>query len=153
MRKVWRESLPYWSHKRGIKAEDGLYMPMGNSADIDANSGATPTGNFIIHANSEIAKGNYKILMELNQSYDWNEFYTKDKFPEDEIYSGSGQVGQPSLIYASEIAPKDFDAKTYKLMELIGHGHYSGKNGGLYEDLSQITTAKQIADRIIITIQ
>ena len=147
------ESLPYWSHKRGIKAVDGLYMPMGNSADIDANSGATPTGNFIIHANSEIAKGNYKILMELNQSYDWNEFYTKDKFPEDEIYSGSGQVGQPSLIYATEIAPKDFDAKTYKLMELIGHGHYSGKNGGLYADLSQITTAKQIADRIIITIQ
>jgi len=144
------EALPYWSHKRGIKAADGLYMPLGNSNDIDAVSGATPTGNFIINSSINIPKENYKILVELNQSYDWNEYYTKDKFPEDKIYSGSGQVGQPSLIYSTEISPKDFDASTYKLMQLIGHGHYSGKDGELYKDLSQVTSAKQIADRIII---
>ncbi|SNR83876.1 DUF4405 domain-containing protein [Lutibacter flavus] len=146
------EALPYWSHKRGIKAEDGLYMPLGNSSDIDAYSGATPTGNFIINSKSKIDKGNYKIIVELNQSYDWNEYYTKDKFPQDKIYSGSGQVGQPSLIYSAEISPNDFDAKTYKIMQLIGHGHYSGQNGELYEDLSKVTSAKQIADRIILSI-
>lgn len=144
------EALPYWSHKRGIKAADGLYMPLGNSSDIDAYSGATPTGNFIINSKSEIAKGNYKILVELNQSYDWNEYYTKDKYPNDKIYSGSGQVGQPSLIYEAQISSNDFDSNTYKLMNLVGHGHYSGKNGELYKDLSQVTSAKQIADRIII---
>jgi hypothetical protein len=144
------EALPYWSHKRGIKAADGLYMPLGNSNDIDAVSGATPTGNFIINSSINIPKEKYKILVELNQSYDWNEYYTKDKFPQDKIYSGSGQVGQPSLIYSTEISPKDFDVNTYKLMQLIGHGHYSGKDGELYKDLSQVTSAKQIADRIII---
>ncbi|MCK0107884.1 hypothetical protein MWU58_01130 [Flavobacteriaceae bacterium S0825] len=144
------EALPYWSHKRGVKAEDGLYMPLGNSNDIDVVSGATPTGNFIINSSINISKGNYKILVELNQSYDWNEYYTKDKFPEDKIYSGSGQVGQPSLIYSTEISSNDFDVNTYKLMKLIGHGHYSGKDGELYKDLSQVTSAKQIADRIII---
>ncbi|WP_347923943.1 hypothetical protein [Pontimicrobium sp. SW4] len=147
------EALPYWSHKRSVKAEDGLYMPLGNSSDIDAYSGATPTSNFIINSKSKITKGNYKILVELNQSYDWNEYYTKDKFPEDKIYSGSGQVGQPSLIYEAEVSAKDFESKTYNLMELIGHGHHSGKDGELYKNVSQITTAKQIADRIITVIK
>ncbi|WOD43543.1 hypothetical protein [Hwangdonia lutea] len=144
------EALPYWSHKRGIKAVDGLYMPLGNSSDIDAYSGATPTGNFIINSKSKIAKGNYKILVELNQSYDWNEYYTKDKYPNDKIYSGSGQVGQPSLIYEVQISSNDFDSNAYKLMTLVGHGHYSGKDGELYKNLNQVTSAKQIADRIII---
>lgn len=37
-------------------------------------------------------------------------------------------------------------------MKLIGHGHHSGQNGNLYRDMSNITTAKQIAERIILTV-
>lgn len=147
------ESLPYWSHKRGIKAADGLYMPMGNSQDIDAYSGATPTGNFIINTMVQLEPGNYRVLLELNQSYDWNEYFSKDKFPNDEIYMGSGKVGQPSLIYAAEVIVSDFESTKYYVMDLIGHGHHSGANGILYRDLSKITTSKQIAERIIVSIE
>ena len=146
------EALPYWSHKRNIEAEDGLFVPLKYAPDLDAVSGATPTENFIIssHSNLDIKKA-YKIFIELNQSYDWNEFYHKDKFPNDKIYSGTGQVGQPSLIYSTEFNPNELKS-THKIMKLNGHGHYSGKNGNLYKDLTKITTAKEIAERIIVSI-
>lgn len=147
------EALPYWSHKRGIKASDGLYVPLNNAADIDAVTGATPTGNFIIKSKSNLNDlKHYNVMLEVNQSYDWNDYYTKDKFPDDAIYSGSGQVGQPSLIYATAVSPEDIKGRTYKIMQLLGHGHHSGKNGHLYKDLSHISTAAQIIDRVILKI-
>ena len=146
------EALPFWSHKRDVKASDGLMMPL-NATDLNAVSGATPTNNFVVSSKTDLKTNKiYRILVELNQSYDWNEYYTKDKFPEDKVYSGSGQVGQPSLIYASEFKTLDFKSTTHKIMNLIGHGHHSGKHGKLYTDLSNITTAKHIADRIIVTL-
>ncbi len=147
-------SLPYWAHKRGIKASDGYYIPLHNSPDLDAVSGATPTNNFVIKSKGNMSEGRYyKILFEVNQSFDWNEYYTKDKFPDDEIYSGSGLPGQPSLIYAADINLNDKKTKSHIIMKLIGHSHHSGKNGKLYTDLTNITTAKNIADRIIITVE
>ncbi len=145
------EALPYWSHKRGIKASDGLFVPLHNTADIDGVSGATPTGNFLITSKPKKTLRNYRILLEVNQSYDWNYYYTPDKFPNDRIYTGSGKVGQPSLIYASKMFSTFPVKKTYHLMRLIGHGHHSGKNGELYQELSNLTTAKEIVDRIIIS--
>ena len=38
--KRYPASLPYWSHKRGIVAEDGLYIPDSKSSLPDAISGA-----------------------------------------------------------------------------------------------------------------
>lgn len=148
------EALPIWSHKRGIQASDGLFIPLNKTPDLDAVSGATPTSNFIIKSKSNFNNlNNYKILVEINQSYDWNEYYTKDKFPDDKIYSGSGQVGQPSLVYATEIRNNKSKSTTHKVMNLIGHGHHSGKDGKIYKDVSQITTAKNIAERIILTLE
>ncbi|WP_109829305.1 hypothetical protein [Reichenbachiella versicolor] len=148
------EALPYWSHKRGIKAPDGLYIPLEGAPDIDGVSGATPQSNWIINSKGNLySDNNYSVLVEFNQSFDWNEYYSKTRFPEDEIYSGSGAVGQPSLIYASEISSTDLVSTTHKIMNLIGHGHHSGKDGKLYKDLSNITTAKNIADRIILTVK
>lgn len=148
------EALPYWSHKRGIKASDGLFTPLSGAPDLDGVSGATATSNFIVKSKSNFNNlNNYRILLEVNQSYDWNEYYTRDKFPSDEIYSGSGQVGQPSLIYAAEIKNTELKSTTHKIMDLIGHGHHSGEDGKLYRDLLQITTAKNIAKRIILTLE
>lgn len=147
------EALPIWSHKRGVQASDGLYVPLNVSPDLDAVTGATPTNNFIVKSKGNFNNlKNYRILVEINQSFDWNDYYTKDKFPNDLIYSGSGEVGQPSLVYLAEINPDDLNYKMYKVMRLIGHGHHSGKNGKLYQDVSNITSAKNIADRIILTI-
>lgn len=149
------EALPYWSHKRGIKASDGLYVPLKGAPDLDAVSGATPTSNFIVKTKSELSKhSTYKVLFEINQSFDWNEYYSKNRFPDDKIYSGNGYVGQPSLIYAADVETEDLNGESiYKIMHIIGHGHHSGKTGELYTDISNITTAKNIADRVILTIK
>lgn len=146
------EALPYWSHKRNILAEDGYYVPLTPAADLDGVSGATPTNNFIIQTKSESSTNQYRILMEVNQSYDWNEYYSEDKFPEDEIYSGSGQVGQPSLIYSSDLLDSD-QSERYELLHLIGHGHHSGRDGKLYTDMSRITTAKEIIDLVLVKLR
>ncbi len=92
-------------------------------------------------------------MVEINQSFDWNSYYSENKFSDDEIYSGSGKVGQPSLIYAAEISKSEITSPVHKVMNLIGHGHHSGKDGKLYTDLSRITTAKNIAERIILTLE
>ena len=148
------EALPYWSHKRGIIASDGLYLPLNGPPDLDGVTGATPTSNFMIKTRGRVFQsGNYKIFLEINQSYDWNEYYSAKRFPDDLIYSGSGNVGQPSLVYSTKIILNDSSSKTYHIMNLIGHGHHSGKNGKLYTDLKNITSAKMIADRIIVTIE
>ena len=146
------EALPYWSHKRNILAEDGFYVPLTPAADLDGVSGATPTNNFIIETKSENKVSHYRLLMEVNQSYDWNAFYSEGKFPEDEIYSGSGRVGQPSLVYATDLLDSN-QPERYELMCLVGHGHHSGRDGGLYLDLSQITTAKEIVDRALVRLR
>jgi hypothetical protein len=38
-------------------------------------------------------------------------------------------------------------------MRLIGHGHHSGRDGNVNADLSQLTSAKKIVDRIIVEIK
>ena len=40
--------LPYWSHKRGVIASDGLYMPEPENPVPDAYSGATPVKGFVL---------------------------------------------------------------------------------------------------------
>jgi hypothetical protein len=35
----------------------------------------------------------------------------------------------------------------------VGHSHYSGKDGELYDDLNTLSTALKIADRITVTVQ
>ena len=126
-----------------------LYVPLNGSPYLGVVSGATPTGNFIIKSKSDIKKNsNYTVVVDLNQSFDWNEYYTEDK-----IYSGSGKIGQPSLIYSAEINSENNQISKHQMIDLIGHGHYSGKDGKLYTDIINITTAKNIADRIILTIE
>lgn len=147
------EALPYWSHQRGIVASDGLYVPLNKPSDLDGVTGATPTSNFIINSNvTKHQSDSFKIFLEINQSYDWNDYFSKNKFPDDPVYSGSGNVGQPSLIYSTELIKNNSGSRSYHIMNLIGHGHHSGKNGKLFTDLENISTAKQIADRIIVTI-
>ena len=49
----WPQTLPYWAHKRNIKASDGLYMPDPDSPVPDAYSGATPTTGFVMSARTD----------------------------------------------------------------------------------------------------
>ena len=142
-------TLPYWAHKRNIKAPDGLYIPSSETAVPDALSSATPRGNFNLEtATSFPDKGRFRVLLEINQAWDSNEFWTNNKFPGDINYLGSFQ---PSLVYAVTVDPNKKNTDYY--LNPIGHSHYAGTDGELYTDLTTFTTAREIAQKIIVRIR
>lgn len=141
-------ALPVWSYKRGIQYANGQYVPPRNIPLADAITGATLTDNFQLLASiHKLSK--FKLKVEINVAFDDNEYYSEYDFPEDVIFhNGSGQLGQPSLIF--EVLVDMNDDQEYYLMKLIGHGHHSAQNGEIIDDLSTLTTAKQIIERIVI---
>ncbi len=142
-------SLPYWAHKRNIQAEDGLYVPSPKTAVADALTGATPKGSFILETGTkEGARQKFKVLFEINQPWDSNEFWTNNKYPDDNDYLTSLQ---PALVYSTIIKPEN-NAKEYTL-NLVGHSDPSGKTGELYPDLSTLTTAKEIVQKIVVLLK
>ena len=144
------ESLPYWAHQRGVSYGDNSVMPAANNTDLDGMTGATPLGNYDVRSKLNTDLRQFKVMMEINRSYDFNDFYSKDKYPDDAVYSGSGSSGQPSVIYSAEIN-LDENQHTY-IMKPIGHGHYSGQDGKLYDNLQGIDTALQLVKRVVVEI-
>jgi hypothetical protein len=142
-------TLPYWSHKRGIKAPDGLYIPSPETAVPDAITSATPVSNFTLNtATSYSGKRKFRILMEINQAWDSNRYWSNNKFPGNINYYGSLQ---PALVYAVTVDPYGENNEYY--LNPIGHSHPTGKNGRLFTDLTTITTAKDIAYKIIVRLK
>lgn len=140
------QTLPYWSHKRGVIASDGLYMPEPANRVPDAYTGATPEQSFILHSNADKPLPElFRVLVEINQNWDWNEYWTNNKYPDDENYKMSCQ---PALVYEAVVNTRN-TAQVYSLKP-IGHSHYSGKTGELFSDLSTLTTAMHIADSILV---
>lgn len=134
-------TLPYWLHKRA-KAENLPLMPDATHPVPDAITGATPQADFIL--NSKIKSGlpdKFKILLEINIPWDYNETWINEKYPNDFNYKTSAQ---PALIYAVTIDKNDLD-KTYYLNP-IGHSHYSGNDGQLYTNLTSFTSALRIIE-------
>jgi hypothetical protein len=141
-------ALPYWGHKRGIKAEDGLYIPTPENPMPDAVTGPTPAGDFILYGkSSESTAREFKLLFEINQSWDWNEYWTNSKYPDDADYKTSSQ---PAIVYEAVINP-DSEKKEYT-MAPIGYSHYSGRDGSLTPDLGTLTTALNIAGSITVKV-
>lgn len=141
-------TLPYWAHKRNIPAPDGLYIPSPETAVPDALTSATPTNNFLLATSTSISeKTKFRILMEINQAWDSNEFWTNNKFPDNSNYFTSLQ---PAIVYAVTIEQQDQTNEFY--LNPIGHSHPTGSNGKLFTDLSTLTSAKEIARKIIVRI-
>ena len=137
-------ALPYWSHKRGIKNELGFYLPTPANPVPDAYTGATPGQSFILHTRlDEPDMRKFKLLFEINQTWDWNEYWTNNKFPEDEEYKSSCQ---PALVYACTMDLEN--PETEVPLEIIGRSHHSGASGELFTDLETLTTALHIAEKI-----
>ena len=139
-------ALPYWGHKRGIKAEDGLYVPSVTTAVADAITAATPSTDFKIYANADVnGLTKFRIMLEINQTWDWNYYWTNNKYPDDEEYKTSAQ---PALVYEVIIDLEDENSDFR--MKLIGHSHHSGQTGELFNNLETITTAEKIIDKVIV---
>lgn len=143
------QTLPYWAHKRGELAPDGLYMPDPDHPVPDAYTGATPTTSFILttRADQQLPQ-RFRLLLEINQNWDWNEYWTNDKYPDDENYKMSCQ---PALVYSADI---DLSGKSTSFsLKPVGHSHYSGKTGELFTDLSTLTTALKIVESATVRLK
>jgi hypothetical protein len=125
-----------------------LYIPDAENPLPDAVTGATPAGSFILNTRTtKNLNGPVRILFEINQSWDWNSYWTNNKFPADEDYKTSSQ---PALVLSATVDPSQKGEVVE--MKTAGHSHYSGKDGSLTEDLSTLTTALDIVARIYVSI-
>jgi hypothetical protein len=90
----------------------------------------------------------FRVLFEINQNWDWNEYWTNDKFPGDVNYLNSAQ---PALVYESTVESGNLQNRY--IMKPVGHSHPSGQTGELFTDLGTLTTALQIADSIVVRVR
>ncbi len=142
-------TLPFWAHQRNVKNQYGTFLPTPKQPVVDAYTGATPSSSFILKAKTEkVLVGKYKVMLEVNQSWDWNEYWTNGLYPDNSEYKTSSQ---PALVYAVDIDTNNL-LSSYE-MSPIGHSHYAGADGSLTADLKTITTALKIAKKITVTVQ
>jgi len=140
-------TLPYWGHQRGIKNEYGNYLPSAKQPVVDAYTGATPPGSFDYQLTTEDKlEGRYQVFMEINQSWDWNEYWHNDKFPDDKEYKTSSQ---PAVVYQAWIDTRTGNRRVE--LKPVGRSHHSGRDGQLYTDLSTLTTAMEIVKKCTVS--
>lgn len=126
-------ALPYWWHKYS-------YLPTPDNPVPDAITGPTPQSDFLLNSSisNEVPK-RLKVVMEINQSWDWNEYWTNDKFPDNQEYKTSSQ---PAIVYEAVISLEG--SKKIFQMQAVGNSHYAGEDGKLYDGLETLTTARNI---------
>lgn len=90
------------------------------------------------------------MLLELNSSFDYNDYYRRDSYPDEPAYADGGNPAQPSVVYRVWIEP---DGPRFVVMNAIGHGHHAGANGHVDPDLSHHTTALEIVDRVLVGVE
>lgn len=141
-------ALPYWIHKRNTSG-NGPRLPDPEHPVPDAYTGATPPGNAMLNTrlDDDYAGRSIRILLEVNQPWDWNDFWTNDLY-DDADYRTSCQ---PSLVYGVTIDLNQPEKEYY--LNPVGHGHFAGQTGELYTDLSTITTARNIFNSIRVRIK
>ena len=126
------EALPVWNNKI-----------QNNTAQIDSVSAATSKGGVDVQIdNDSLLNGQeYNVYLEINHSFDYNDFWTE---------KNSGVNGQPSLIYHAK-----FIAGTSGKTELkpIGYGSVDGSNGNIVNGLDGMTTALAIIKDVYIIIK
>ena len=146
------ESLPHWSHSRGVCYSDGLYCPTKKEPLTDGLTGATPRSGFNVRLLPKGALRRFRVKVEVNHSTDFNERYSKSLPESDMCYSGGSEgSGQPSLVYAADV---DLDSPSRLFVaSLVGHGHPSGANGSVSTDISGITSALSIVKQIIVEVK
>lgn len=63
-----KEALPHWCYSRGVKYDDGLYLPTKKEPLIDGISGATPHESFNIKLNPATALKKFVVKIEILNS-------------------------------------------------------------------------------------
>lgn len=147
-----KEALPHWCYSRGVKYNDGLYLPTKKKPLTDGISGATPHGSFDIKLSPANILKQFIVKVEINHSIDFNDTFPKSAKEGEINYSGGKEgSGQPAMIYAVHVdlscGERVFEAN------LMGHSSPDGSNGDINEDMFGLTTALYIVKRITVNIQ
>lgn len=83
-----KEALPHWCYSRGVKYDDGLYLPTKKEPFTDGLTGATPHSGFDVKMQPADGLKQFRIKIEINHSTDFNESYPKSAQEGDDNYSG-----------------------------------------------------------------
>jgi hypothetical protein len=143
------EALPIWGRKAmAMPQENGLYLPSKNAPLPDAISGATPMEDARIPLTpaSVLPPGSYRVYMEINIAFDYNETWRKGLRKTNRFYNGEN--GQPSLLLQADIEIGDGIARSVTLVP-VGTGSPMGTDGTVYP-IEGIDSALHIADRIAL---
>lgn len=147
-----KEALPHWCHARNVRYADGLYLPTKEEPLTDGISGATPRTGFALKMAKGIDLRQFVVKAEFNHSTDFNDHYPKSATEGEATYSGGKMgSGQPAVVYAAQV-DLDSGQRSFEA-HLIGHSSPDGSDGELRTDLTQLTSALQIVERITITIR
>ena len=128
------EALPVWRHKKN-----------SSKKDVDAVSGATSKMPYNGNINNDLLVNGqeYKVFLEINNSFDYNDFWTD---------GNSGVNGQPSLIYSGKFIAGQGD-RIEIINNPIGYGSVDGSNGNITNGTDNLTTALTIINGAYITIK
>jgi hypothetical protein len=121
------EALPVWNHAAAK-----------TSSGVDAASSATPKAGVSVAAGEDglVAGAEYRVRLEVNASFDYNETWTKNARAGEAGFSGVN--GQPSLVYeASFVAGMPGVA----VLQPIGKGSVDGSSGAVVPGFAGLTTA------------
>ncbi|MCR5762409.1 MAG: DUF2271 domain-containing protein [Treponema sp.] len=132
------ESLPVWYNSTKISPD----KPADKT--FDAVTSATPKKNIIKEQTFPLKTGKtYFVVAEVNQSFDYNEHWTK---------KNSDVNGQPSVIYAEQFT---FQEKHNEfLLHFTGTGSIDGKSGIINKSNEQtLSTAKEIISEIQVYVE
>jgi hypothetical protein len=126
------EALPVWEHAVANKISQNSIDAV-SSASTKEKINAKVADDFLINGDE------YNIYLEVNHSFDYNEFWTE---------ANSGVNGQPSVIYHAK-----FFMGNLKAIDLvpIGHGSVDGSSGKITPELSSLTTALKIIKNARLT--
>jgi hypothetical protein len=142
-------ALPYWSHKAGISSGIQNYVPDKNHPVPDGLTGATPQGSFVLKTRGNAQNPELvNVLLEINQTWDWNTSWTNNKYPGDREYKTSSQ---PAVVYSATI-DRSKPGSPVELLP-VGRSSYNGSDGKLYSDLETLTTALKIVEKITVTVR
>lgn len=147
-----KEALPHWCHARGVQYPDGLYLPTQREPLTDGISGATPCGGFDLKLVPAAGLTQFTVKVEVNHSTDFNPTYPRTACAGDPGYSGGSEgSGQPALVYAAAVDLASGVGEVEAV--LLGHSSPDGSDGRIDPDLSGLTTALRIVERITVRIR
>ncbi|EID86061.1 putative periplasmic protein (DUF2271) [Treponema sp. JC4] len=129
------ESLPVWY---GASKNESASDKVTVSHNLDAVTGATPKSALTLTAQIEVR--DYIIKAEFNNSFDYNDFYTKKT---------SGVNGQPSVVYTAKI-PAELAPGQEITLEFEGTGSLTGEDGKINKSTENLTTAKKIVKAVTV---